>query len=267
MPLFFAAKFGDPVLQARAATAFVAFCLTASAVYIFNDCQDIEEDRRHPTKKNRPLSSGEVDLKTARSLMLVSALVGLLSLSVVSLPATAVLGVYVVINIAYTLRLKHIAIIDVMIIASGFVLRLFVGALATGIALSQWIVMMTFLLALFLALAKRRDDVLIFLDTGEKMRRTVEGYNLQFLDTTMAIMAAVVIVAYSIWAASDQVVAKFHARYLYLTSFFVILGILRYLQIVFVHLDSGSPTKIILQDRFLQLTLLGWIVAFAWILY
>jgi hypothetical protein len=126
---------------------------------------------------------------------------------------------------------------------------------------------MTFLLALFMALAKRRDDVLIYLETGKKMRKVIDGYNLQFLDTAMAIMASVVIVAYTIYTTSPEITEKFHTHYLYLTALFVILGIMRYLQVAFVHLDSGSPPKIVLKDRFMQLTLLGWLVTFTWILY
>lgn len=170
-------------------------------------------------------------------------------------------------NIAYSFYLKHVAILDIVIIAIGFVLRLFVGSAVTDIQLSMWIVLMTFLLALFMALAKRRDDMLIYLDTGKKMRKVIDGYNLQFLDTAMAIMASVVIVAYTIYTASPEVVARVHSNYLYLTSLFVIIGVLRYLKIAFIHKDSGSPTKIVLKDRFMQLTLLGWIVTFGWIIY
>ena len=126
---------------------------------------------------------------------------------------------------------------------------------------------MTFLLALFMALAKRRDDVLIYLETGKKMRKVIDGYNLQFLDAAMAIMASVVIVAYTIYTTSPEITEKFHTHYLYLTALFVILGIMRYLQVAFVHLDSGSPTKIVLKDRFMQIVLLGWAITFAWILY
>jgi len=109
--------------------------------------------------------------------------------------------------------------------------------------------------------------VLIYLETGKKMRKVIDGYNLQFLDTAMAIMASVVIVAYTIYTTSPEIAEKFHTHYLYLTALFVILGIMRYLQVAFVHLDSGSPTKIVLKDRFMQLTLLGWLVTFTWILY
>jgi decaprenyl-phosphate phosphoribosyltransferase len=266
-PLFFALKIDDTALLLNALLAFAAFSLTASAIYILNDYHDIEEDRQHPTKRERPLASGAVGKTEALLLTAGLLAAGFSLMASLSLPATAILALYTLLNVAYSFALKHVAIIDVVIIAVGFVLRLFVGGAVTGVALSMWIIMMTFLLALFMALAKRRDDVLIYNNTGRKMRRVIDGYNLQFLDTAMSIMGAVVIVAYTIYTTSAEVVQRLQSDHLYLTTLFVIIGILRYLQIAFVHLDSGSPTKIVLTDRFMQLTLLGWIVTFIWILY
>ncbi|QSZ40923.1 decaprenyl-phosphate phosphoribosyltransferase [Sulfurimonas aquatica] len=267
LPLFFALKITDTDLLLNAAIAFTAFSLTASAVYTLNDYHDIEEDKKHPKKKSRPLASGAISKHQAIVIMCILFVVGIALMYSLSVQAMAILIAYVLMNIAYSLYLKHIAILDVTIIATGFVLRLFIGSAVTGIVLSMWIVIMTFLLALFMALAKRRDDVLIFLDTGKKMRKVIDGYNLQFLDTAMAIMAAVVIVAYTIYTTSAEVVEKFHSQYLYLTALFVILGIMRYLQISFVYLDGGSPTKIVIKDRFMQMSILAWIVSFSWILY
>ena len=267
LPLFFAMKITDTGLLTNAIIAFIAFSLTASAVYILNDYHDIEEDKQHPKKKNRPLASGAITKSQAFIIMSILFVVGFSLMASLSLKATAILAAYVLMNIAYSLYLKHIAILDVTIIAIGFVLRLFIGSAATDIPLSMWIVIMTFLLALFMALAKRRDDVLIYMDTGKKMRKVIDGYNLQFLDTAMAIMASVVIVSYTMYTTSAEVIARMHSEHLYLTALFVILGIMRYLQIALVIKDSGSPTKIVLKDRFMQLTLLGWIITFAWILY
>ena len=267
LPLFFALKITETDLLLNAIIAFIAFSLTASAIYILNDYRDIEEDREHPKKRFRPLASGDIGKSQTIVIMVVLAAAGFGLMSTLSLPAVGILATYVVMNIAYSFYLKHIAILDVIIIAIGFVLRLFIGSAVTGIALSHWIVIMTFLLALFMALAKRRDDVLIYLESGKKMRKVIDGYNLQLLDTAMAIMASVVIVAYTIYTTSSEVIKHFHTQYLYLTALFVILGIMRYLQIAFVHLDSGSPTKIVLKDRFMQLTILAWIVSFAGILY
>ena len=267
LPLFFALKITDIALLTNALIAFIAFSLTASAIYTLNDYHDIEEDKQHPKKKNRPLASGTISKPQAIVIMLVLLVLGFILMGTLSMEAAGILVTYVVMNIAYSFYLKHVAILDVIIIAIGFVLRLFIGSAVTMIPLSMWIVIMTFLLALFMALAKRRDDVLIFLDTGKKMRKVIDGYNLQFLDTAMAIMASVVIVSYIIYTTSTEVISRVHSEYLYLTAIFVILGIMRYLQLTFVLKDSGSPTKIVLKDHFIQLTLVGWIVTFAWILY
>ena len=126
---------------------------------------------------------------------------------------------------------------------------------------------MTFLLALFLALAKRRDDVLIFLDTDNKVRKVIDGYNLQFIDGSMLIMASVIIVSYINYTISPEVVERLHSEYLYLTALFVILGIMRYLQIAFVEKNSASPTKVVFKDRFTQISILTWILSFTWIIY
>ena len=267
LPLFFALQITNIELLLNSFLAFISFSFTASAIYILNDYRDIEEDKLHPKKRYRPLASGVISKHEAIIIMLALFIIGFGFMVFLSPPATLILASYVMMNISYSFYLKHIAILDVTIIAIGFVLRLFVGSVVTGITLSMWIVTMTFLLALFMALAKRRDDVLIYLETGEKMRKVIDGYNLQFLDTAMAIMASVVIVAYTIYTTSTEVIEKFHSDYLYLTALFVILGILRYLQIAFVHLNSGSPTRIVLKDHFMQLTIIAWIVSFAWIVY
>lgn len=267
LPLFFALQVTNAELLINACIAFVAFSLSASGLYILNDYHDIEEDRRHPKKKNRPLASGAISGKSALTVMGLLFLSGGTLMTSLSVQAAGILGAYVLMNIAYSFYLKHIAILDVTIIAIGFVLRLFVGSAVTVCPLSMWIIVMTFLLALFMALAKRRDDVLIFLDTGEKMRKAIDGYNLQFLDSAMMIMASVVIVAYILYATSTEIIQRLQTDRLYLTALFVILGIMRYLQIAFVRKKSGSPTQIVLKDTFMQLTILGWLVAFAWILY
>lgn len=267
LPLFFSGKIYDVALLTESFIAFVAFSLSASAIYILNDYHDIEEDSHHPNKKHRPLASGIISKKSALSLMGGLAFSGLTLMALYSIQALAVLGFYITLNIGYSYYLKHIAILDVTVIAIGFVLRLFVGSAVTGIELSKWIVIMTFLLALFLALAKRRDDVLLFLETGKKMRKVIDGYNLQLIDGAMIIMASVVIVTYIIYTTSIEVAQRLQSEYLYVTSLFVILGILRYLQLSFVEQDSGSPTSIVLKDRFMQLTIVAWIITFAWILY
>lgn len=267
LPIFFGLQITNTQYLLNAFIAFIAFSLTASSLYILNDYLDREEDSKHPVKKLRPLASGAVTTQAALILMVILFVSGMSLMTMLSFQALGILVCYLIMIIAYSLYYKHVAIIDVSIIAIGFVLRLFIGSAVTGIELSMWIVVMTFLLALFLALAKRRDDVLIFLETGEKMRKTVDGYNLPFLDGVMTIMAAVVIVAYILYTTSVEVTQRVGSEYLYVTAFFVVVGIMRYMQIAFVEKNSRSPTKVILKDRFTQISILGWVAAFSWILY
>lgn len=267
MPVFFAGAFDNTSLLWDTLAAFVAFSLSASAIYILNDYMDIGDDRKHPTKCDRPLASGAVTVRTALALatgLLVSG-VGLMAL--LSIPALAVLGLYVALNVGYSIWLKHFAIIDISIISLGFVLRLLVGSLVSGIPLSSWIVIMTFLLALFIALAKRRDDLILYLDTGKKARPVIDGYNLQMIDSAMAIMASVVIVSFLLYTTSSEVTERLQSEYVYLTTIFVIIGIMRYLQLTFVYKRTGSPTRIVMQDNLMRATVLAWLVAFGWIIY
>lgn len=174
---------------------------------------------------------------------------------------------YLVLNIAYCVKLKQIALVDVFIIAFGFVLRILAGSVATGIKLSQWIILMTFLLALFLAFAKRRDDVVIYEDTGVKARKNVNRYNLQFMNQAISIIASVTMVCYIMYTVSDEVIERMNTSYLYVTSIFVLAGLIRYLQITIVDVKSGSPTKVLMNDRFIQCCIAGWIITFFLILY
>ncbi len=266
-PLFFGLQFGNRELLWDTVLAFVAFSLAASGVYLLNDCLDVAEDRQHPSKKSRPIASGIISIRFAITLSALLFAVSGSLMAWLSVQGAFILGAYVLLNIAYSVFLKHIAVLDVAIIATGFVLRLFVGAAVTDINLSVWIVVITFLLALFLALAKRRNDVLLFLQTGAKARKAIDGYNLRFLDSAMSIMASVVIVSYILYTTSAEAINELHSNYLYLTALFVILGILRYMQISLVDEDSGSPTDIFWKDRFIQINSVCWVLVFAWNLY
>ncbi len=267
LPLFFDGQITDIELLLKTLMAFFLFSMAASSIYILNDFKDIDTDKKHPIKKNRPLASGAVSKVTAILLMLL--LMGLsISISAFFSPKLLlIIGTYMLLNVAYSYKLKHIALVDITIIAIGFVLRLFAGSLVTDVPLSKWIVIMTFLLALFLALAKRRDDVLLYLKTGKKMREVIGGYNLILIDGAMLIMSSVVIVSYILYTTSIEVYQRLHSDYLYISSLFVILGILRYLQIAVVENKSESPTKMLFKDTFIQITIFGWMLFFVWILY
>ena len=182
-------------------------------------------------------------------------------------PVGAIIGAYYIMNLAYCARLKQYAIVDVCIIAIGFVLRILAGGIATDTALSKWIVLMTFLLTLFLSLAKRRDDVLRMNKTGEAPRKNTIRYNLTFINQAITITAAVTLVCYIMYTVSPDVIDCHHTQYLYLTSIFVFIGLLRYLQIAMVDQDSGDPTKIIWRDAFQQPTILSWGLTFLVIIY
>ncbi|CRM72204.1 decaprenyl-phosphate phosphoribosyltransferase [Pseudomonas sp. 8 R 14] len=267
IPAFFDFQLTNANLMLEALTAFVGFSLIASAVYIFNDWIDRHEDALHPEKKNRPLAAGRIKTRLA-FVMLALLMVGGVSAALLVSPGVFFLILtYLAVNFAYTLKLKHIAIIDIVIIASGFVIRLLVGAEATQVSLSHWIIVMTFLLALFLSLAKRRDDVMIYLKTDKKMRKVIDGYNLKFLDAAMVMSASIVVVAYILWSISPDVAERLNTQNIYLSAVFVVLGIMRYMQIAFVEEKSGNPSKVLLKDRFIQLTLLGWVSVFVWFIY
>ncbi|WP_179412879.1 UbiA prenyltransferase family protein [Mucilaginibacter sp. E4BP6] len=268
LPPFFALKLKSEFVLEKGIIAFFAFSMIASATYIFNDMLDISADRLHPTKCKRPLASKEVSFVEGIVLMVILLLASTyLFVFVIKSPVgTFIAGFYLLQNILYTIKLKHISILDVVIISVGFVLRILLGGAVTNTQLSHWIILMTFVFALFLALAKRRDDVSNFIQTGNKSRKNIQGYNLEFLNVSITVMATVVVVCYIMYCTSAEVIARFGDN-VYLTSFFVILGILRYLQLTFVWLISGSPTLVLLKNRFLQVIILGWILSFAAIIY
>jgi 4-hydroxybenzoate polyprenyltransferase len=268
IPAFFAARLADPSVLLRAITGFVAFSLTASAVYILNDLADAEHDRRHPKKSKRPVASGVIGLPLALTFMVI--LLGI-STSMAAWLGPRVLMftvLYFLSNVAYSFLLKHIAIVDISLIGVGFLLRVFAGGAATGVAVSQWLTVLTFLLALILALAKRRGEYLIEAQQGgTTFRKSLEGYNLQFLDMSIVVCSTVAIVAYLMYCFSPEVTERIGSHQIYYTAFFAVVGILRYLQLTWVYEKTESPTRALLTDTFLQLVLLGWVGCFVGLLY
>lgn len=272
IPMFFGGSLLDPSDIRASVVTFFAFSFIASSVYCFNDIIDVEADRRHPVKCKRPIASGAISVRSAWALM---ALMFLLSVGTVCLLDTyshvinvgLVILIYYILNILYCSKLKQYAIVDVCIIAFGFVLRVLAGGFATDIALSKWLVLMTFLLTLFLSFAKRRDDVLRMNETGEPPRKNTIRYNLTFINQAITITASVTLVCYIMYTVSPEVVNRFHSDLLYLTSVFVLLGLLRYIQITVVDKRSGDPTKMMLRDRFTQFVVLLWALTFLVLIY
>jgi 4-hydroxybenzoate polyprenyltransferase len=266
LPLFFGHRLFDPDAFANTVFTALMFCIAASSVYIFNDIHDIAEDRNHPIKKQRPLAAGTVPLKPAFLLMVALSIAACLAAYAISAHILLIILGYLALNILYSWKLKHIAIIDITIVASGYLLRIYAGGIAADVAISHWIIVMTFLLTLFIALGKRRSDVLLNSD-GVRTRKSIDGYNLEFISMAMVIMAAVTIVSYILYTVSPEVLAKHDSNDLYLTSFWVIIGVLRYLQVAFVKNDSGAPTRIVLKDIVMQIIILLWFGSFCVIFY
>ncbi|MCR8560061.1 decaprenyl-phosphate phosphoribosyltransferase [Mucilaginibacter sp. BJC16-A38] len=248
---------------------FVAFSCVASSIYIINDYRDIEDDRKHPKKSQRPLASGKV--KPSHAIIICIALVlagcGFAYLANPGLEFLFVLGAYFIVNLAYSFGLKNIPILDMLILASGFVFRVKSGAIIAQVDSSEWLIIMTFLLALFMAIGKRRDDLILKEASGTEMRKSVKGYNLEYLNTMLGLFSAIIIVAYISYTQSPKTINRLGTYRLYYSSVFVIAGIMRYMQVVFVMKNAGSPTDILYKDRFIQVTILLWIISVYIILY
>ncbi len=270
IPMFFGGRLLNVDDAFASVVTFFAFSFVASAIYCFNDIIDVEADRRHPIKCHRPIASGAVSVPTAYALMVILTLLSTLLLFFLPQRAGETAGIvafYFLLNMAYCLWLKRHAIIDVCTVAFGFVLRILAGGMACEVAVSNWLVLMTFLLALFLSFAKRRDDVLRMNETGEPPRRNTIRYNLTFVNQAITVTGTVTLVCYIMYTVSPEVVSRFHAPYLYLTSIFVLVGLLRYMQLTVVDEVSGDPTKILLRDRFTQAIVVAWIMSFLLIIY
>lgn len=269
IPLFFSREFFNVQKLSLLLIGFFAFSFVASAVYILNDYRDIEDDRKHPKKSKRPLASGAISKPTALVVMglLLIAGFGLSYFADYRLRFTGLLGFYFLMNVAYSFGAKNISILDIMIVAAGFVIRVKAGGIIAHVNLSLWLNLMIFLLSLFMAIAKRRDDILLKIETGADMRKSIKGYNLEFLNTMLGLFSAIIIVTYIMYCVSPYTIANLGTYQLYYTSIFVIAGLMRYLQITLVLNKAGSPTDILYKDRFLQITILLWVASFSAILY
>ncbi len=269
VPSFFAGQFFTPSRIPQILAGFIAFCFFASSIYIINDYRDIEDDRRHPVKCKRPLASGKVKKPAAIVICIILLMLGMVLgyLADNSFLFLFILGLYFFINLFYSFGLKNIAILDILILSAGFVLRVKGGAVISKVDTSEWLIIMTFLLSLFMAIAKRRDDLLLKGATGTDMRKSMSGYNLDFLNTMLGLSSAIIIVAYINYTVSPRTIERLGTYRLYYSSLFVIAGLMRYLQITFVLKKSGSPTEILYKDFFIQITLALWVVSIYVILY
>lgn len=259
LPIFFAGKILDLNLLLNSIIAFFSFSFIASSIYIINDYTDIEKDRMHPEKKNRPLAACKIPINHAIMVFLFLVIASyFFGYFTHSWGVILIISVYFIMNLAYSFKLKQIAIVDVVIISLGFLLRIYMGGFATNLPISVWAILVTFFLALVMALGKRRGELINVQLTGET-RKALDGYNLQFIDIAITMVSTCFVVCYIMYTLDPVIKTNFHYYIIY-TSLFAVIGILRYLQLTFVYNKTESPTKVLYRDLFLQIDLAIWIV-------
>ena len=250
-----------------ASGAFVVFCLVAGGIYIFNDLIDLEQDRRHPLKRGRPLASGLLKPSVALVGSGLALAIGLLGAFRLSFSFGGMVGIYLAQNLLYTKFLKNIVIIDVMMIGFGFVLRAVSGAVVVDVEVSSWLILCTFLLSLFLGFSKRRQELVKLGEGGKEHRPILAEYSPHFLDVMISIVTGATIMSYALYTMSEQTIQKFQTSRLILTIPFIIYGIFRYLYLMYKQEEGDNPTKILLTDLTIQLDIFLWIVAVVGIIY
>ncbi len=266
-PVVFATKLFDPTLLTNAGLAFLIFCLLAGAVYTINDLADVEADRVHPVKRHRPIASGRVPENVARTFAYLLVAVSLASGFLVS-PAFAVVAAgYFGLNVAYTMKLKHVAYLDVGCISAGFVLRVLGGGFATRIEVSWYLFVCTALLALFLGFGKRRHELTTASAKAGKQRTALRGYSKRGLDLALTVTSLLTVGTYFVYTIDPVTRAFFRAEYLWPTTLFVILGVLRFLHIVRYRPRAESPTQEMISDGPMVAIVLLWIVVVGFLVY
>lgn len=246
---------------------FCVFCLASSGVYLFNDLCDRAEDRLHPIKSKRPIASGELDLNIARAasaLLFISAAAGAFALS---RQFGAIIAFYILMCIAYSVRLRDVVILDVIIIATGFVLRAISGPALIGAEISEWLVICTSMVALLIGFGKRRHEVVLFEGTKEDHRRSLNDYSVVFLDSMMAICSGAAVVTYALYTRADSTILRVGSRGMLLSIPFVVYGIFRYLFLVHTRTEGGDPVKILLRDRPTTINIVLWVIVVIFVIY
>lgn len=241
-------------LLGNAFAAMILFCLASSAIYLLNDIKDIELDRAHPEKKNRPIAAGEVSIGFARSLALVLFAVALGGSWMIAPALAGVIGGYLGLQLLYVYGLKSFALVDLFVIAIGFVLRALAGAVAIDVLISPWLLLCTLLLALFLALCKRRQEMVMQSDQLNETRPSLSGYNEKVLDQLIAMTGASTLVCYALYTQWPETVAKFGSHNLGFTLPFVMFGLFRYVTLVYHHQRGERPEQVLLTDLPLLIT-------------
>jgi len=265
--LFFAEDIFDSQKIYLALLAFLAFCLISSSGYLINDILDVEKDRLHPRKKFRPIAAGKIPIWLAWITAFVLLGVSLYLGYYISYSFGVIISTYFLLTLFYSVYLKRVIIIDVMIIASGFMFRAIGGTLAIGEVVSSWLIICTIFLALFLALIKRRAEILALKENAEKVRKTLALYKIDFLDQMINIVSAACLMTYALYTLDPQTVEKFHTRNLVFTLPFVIYGLFRYLSLMHNHNLGEAPESVILADKPLLACIATYAIAVFLIIY
>lgn len=267
LPLFFSGEFFDLTKLSYTFFTMIGFSLVTSFVYILNDIFDIEFDRVHPEKKHRPIPSGKISIKQSLIVGVFLLSVGLISLWEISLNSFLLTVFYILLNFLYSIKLKQIPIVDLVIVAIGFVVRILIGGDVGNIELTQWIIVMVFLLSLLIAVTKRRDDVYQYELEKKINRKVVSKYTVEYMDKLITIISSTLLVSYLLFITSESVISRYPSKYLIISFLFVLMGLFRYNQITYVENKSGSPVKIFFKDLFLQIILFFWGLTFFLIIY
>jgi 4-hydroxybenzoate polyprenyltransferase len=266
-PLLFGRRLTELTALTDATLAFAAFCLLSSAVYIFNDWWDAEDDRAHPEKRNRPISSGALPVSYALAAATTLLALGFAIAVLVGTKFLAVGILYAALMAMYCVALKRAIVLDAMTIAAGFVLRVLGGAVAVGVAATHWLIACTFLLALFLAFSKRRQELLTLEKDARNHREVLNHYSVPYLDSVINIVIGASIVCYALYTVAPETVARFGTDYLVYGTVFVVYGMLRYLALINDSSKGGNPSKLLLTDLPLLLTLSAWAIYNAAVIY
>lgn len=267
-PLIFSKHMLEKEYNNKAVLAFVAFCFISSAVYAINDIIDREADKLHPVKKKRPIASGEISVLSGIGIALILLSLGLYIAQQLPLMFTVIITSYIVIQFFYSYNLKHIVILDVFIIALGFMLRVFGGAVAIDVDISNWIIITTLFLSLFLAVSKRRSElIMIQQSNSETKRKVLEKYSIQFLDYVLVITATGMALSYSLYTMAERTIMMFGSEHLIFTTVFVLFGIFRYLYLVMTKGEGENPTAILVKDAPLGINLLVWLTSIVFLIY
>jgi len=265
--LVFAQRLFDGPSVLVASGALVIFCLLSGAVYLVNDLADLEQDRKHPVKRNRPLAAGKLSPRLATGAAVVLVTGGLVAAYWLAPGFGVVATIYFATMTAYSFILKNIVILDVLVVAFGFVLRAVAGALAIDVVFSNWLLICTLLAALFLALAKRRQELTLLASGAAEHRRILGEYSPYLLDQMIAVVTASTLVSYALYTLAPETVAKFGTDRLIWTLPFVLYGIFRYLYLVHQKEEGGDPTKVLLNDRPILVTVALWAATIVTLIY